>query len=311
MQDLLAEEREKYNDELRKSGESQHVSPSPGREHVLSVSTAVFTVPLSISAKNTSTDGKGCVPALISDSIDWLNRHALKTEGLWRRPGNVASMDDLEMAWADGRVEYGTMQSPFDICSLLLRYFKMQRDSLSNPIWTNLLDKKFQACRTLSGSQLTARVHELVWKLPEPNRMVLRLLTDHFRRVIQNSVSTKMDIANIATCVFLQHTAALTCMIQDHDEIFTQELEHSTIDIPGERYTSKKFLAFQKSAVDRLDSRLSSEEGSQILALHAKMHNGNVAAARKEIYKLLKRQTERKYDEYLRNKEQQNRNISS
>lgn len=275
------------------------------------VNWAVFCVPLAESAKNTSTDGKGLVPALVSDSLQWLNRTALKTEGLWRRPGNVKVMNDLEMDWDLGPKKYDDKQSPFDVCSLLLRYFKMQRESQKIPIWTAAFDREFQACRCQSGDQLTATVRKLLWCLPAPNREVLRLLTDHFRRVIRNSAYTKMTITNVATCVFLQHSAALTCMIKHHDEVFAAvSPDHSstaaasvgTTTESESKYKSAKYISFAKSAKSRLEIELATVRGRQILAMQAKLHGGDLAIARETMMVLLREEIRRKFDQFVAKK---------
>jgi len=308
LQDLLAEEQAKYDQELECSGTPRPEECSDPSSP--QVNWAVFTVPLEDSAKNTSTDGKGLVPAFLSDSINWLNENALDTEGLWRRPGNVVVMDDLEMDWTEGRVKYDAKQCPFDICSLLLRYFKMQREG-KHPIWTVAYDKKFQACRDRSGPQLVASVRKLLWSLPAPNREVLRLLTDHFRRVIRRSSENKMTVTNLTTCVFLQHSAALTCMITHHDEVFaklgtspapttpsTSASAPKAVKTPPSesKYKSSKFLNFVKRAVNRLETELASERGKKILALQAQYHNGDIALARQTIMALLRSELRRKFD---------------
>lgn len=314
LQDLLAAERAKYAQEIKESGSGVLCrKASMGRK----VNWAVFSVPLVESAKNTSTDGKGLVPALVSDSLLWLNRTALNTEGLWRCPGNVSVMDNLEMDWAEGRVSYDDRQSPFDVCSLLLRYFKMQREMQKNPIWTAALDKEFQACRYQSGDQLTTNVRKLVWHLPAPNREVLRLLTDHFRRVIRNSAYTKMTITNVATCVFLQHSAALTCMIKHHDEVFAAvnhtspaHTSSATVTSAGtagtteseSKYKSAKYISFAKSAKSRLEIELATARGRQILAMQAKLHDGDLALARETMMALLRDEIRRKFDQFLATK---------
>ena len=72
---MLAKEQAKYNQELK----DQSLAPCTPPSTTPKVNWAVFSVPVEESAKNTSTDGKGLVPALISDSIEWLNNTALKT----------------------------------------------------------------------------------------------------------------------------------------------------------------------------------------------------------------------------------------
>lgn len=314
LQDLLAEEKAKYDQELIDNGTPPQpqtgIKKSSGRQ----INWAVFSVPLEESAKNTSTDGKGLVPAFLSDSISWLNKTALQTEGLWRRPGNVMVMDELELDWTEGRKKYAATQSPFDVCSLLLRYFKMQREG-KHPIWTVALDKQFQALRDRSGAQLIAHVRKLLWRLPACNREVLRLLTDHFRRVISNSRYNKMTITNLTTCVFLQHSAALTCMITHHDEVFakfsTRVPTHTTTTTTTTKltksnpkttpksesiYKSAKFLNFSKRAVNRLEVELATERGKQVLTLQAKYHGGDLALARQTMMALLRSELRRKFD---------------
>lgn len=309
LQDLLAEEQAKYDKELQVMGTPRPTETSDPSSP--QVNWAVFAVPLEESAKNTSTDGKGLVPAFLSDSINWLNENALDTEGLWRRPGNVMVMDELELDWTEGRVQYDPRQCPFDVCSLLLRYFKMQREG-KNPIWTVAYDKQFQACRDRSGPQLIATVRKLLWSLPPPNREVLRLLTDHFRRVIRLSSVNKMTITNLTTCVFLQHSAALTCMIKHHGEVFAKlgttapstplmsagaSKSMKTPPTPSEsKYKSTKFLNFTKRAVNRLEVELASERGQKILILQSKYHNGDIALARQTIMALLRSELRRKFD---------------
>jgi len=314
LQELLAQEKAKYDQEQKDHGSPQTeactASSSPSK-----INWAIFSVPLEESAKNTSTDGKGLVPAFISDSIAWLNNTALQMEGLWRRPGNVTVMNELELDWTEGRVKYHDKQCPFDVCSLLLRYFKLQREA-KHPIWTVALDRQFQALRDLSGAQLIANVRKMLWTLPSPNREVLRLLTDHFRRVISNSAFNKMTITNLTTCVFLQHSAALTCMIEQHDEVFakfnTTITPTSTPTPPTNtppsvgggkkkttsesKYKSAKFLNFHKRAVNRLEVELATERGKKILTLQSKYHGGDIELARQTIMALLRSELRRKFD---------------
>jgi len=313
LQELLAQEKAKYEQEMKNNGSLQPEDACTGTSSP-QVNWEVFAVPLQCSAKNTSTDGKGLVPAFISDSLAWLNKTALQTEGLWRCPGNVTVMDDLEMDWTEGRVKYEPRQCPFDVCSLLLRYFKMQREA-KHPIWTVEYDRKLQALRDKSGAQLTANVRQLLWSLPAPNREVLRLLTDHFRRVIKNSSANKMTITNVTTCVFLQHSAALTCMIEKHGEVFakfdttmtpTVKSKAVTNTPPSKaadkkttsesKYKSAKFLNFTKRAINRLEVELATERGRKILSLQSKYHGGNMELARQTIMALLRSELRRKFD---------------
>ena len=161
------------------------------------------------------------VPDVVQMSLDYLNKYALSTEGLWRIPGNVGRVKEYQRAWDAGvGVDYAAEETrPHDVCSLLLLYFR----ELPGTIFGPEMRQKFMNDQDLvSEDAIVDRLSGLVGTLPAANRDTLNAMIRHFMLLAANSSENMMTSENIATCVWASqgYYQSMKHMIDNYDLIF-------------------------------------------------------------------------------------------
>ena len=151
----------------------------------------VFGVPLRCAA-----------PRILCDCISFIEAHGLKTEGIFRVPGQQDTVDSLRAAFEkdENRNVLGEMSCEnHDVATLFKTYFRMLPEPLL-PI--SHYDMLMESVRTehKSKEDLVAAVMNVARDIPSPQRECLGLIIHFLKKVATYSEINKMTPANLATC---------------------------------------------------------------------------------------------------------------
>lgn len=138
------------------------------------------------------------IPPVMVQTVEYLKRHGLRTEGIFRRSVQVQLIKDVQKLYNMGRPvdfdELGDVHVPAVILKTFLR-------ELPEPLLTF---RVYQQARDILGVQSSLRVSRckhVVQSLPEHQLAVSRYLMDFLHTVSQESVVNRMSASNLA-CVF-------------------------------------------------------------------------------------------------------------
>lgn len=157
------------------------------------------------------------VPAVVTMCISWVERHALKEEGLYRIPGSALRISQLQELVDSGELqELPSSELPENVCGLLTQFLH----SLPEPLFTDRLEDAFVAVQVLPERERLVEVVRLVGMLPPPNRDTLRALVHHCVTVGTHARDNRMTADNLALCLFPSVLHAFTTMLKHADDVF-------------------------------------------------------------------------------------------
>ena len=105
----------------------------------------VFGVPLDEAIKKSSINNG--LPLPLTRCADYLERQAIKQEGVYRRSGNQKTVEDLMKLYDAGKDPNLDEYDPYVIAGLLKRYFTL----LPDPITSYDLYDKFISAQSMLG----------------------------------------------------------------------------------------------------------------------------------------------------------------
>jgi len=153
----------------------------------------IFGVPLDEAIKK-STINHG-LPLVLTRCADYLERKAIKQEGVYRRSGNQKTVEDLMKLYDAGKDPNLDDYDPYVIAGLLKRYFTL----LPDPITSYDLYDKFISAQMLKNRAMRPRAMKLlVDELPKNNQYVLYFVVQHLVNVAQHNEENKMGVSNLA-----------------------------------------------------------------------------------------------------------------
>eukprot|EP00939_MAST-03C_sp_MAST-3C-sp1_P003798 g3798.t1 len=140
------------------------------------------------------------------------------TEGVWRVPGSVRSVQKYKTQWDHGAVP--TMNdetSPFDICSLIKLFFKELPGSLiPASARRGLIDASYVKDR----SERVDALKRALKVMPEENTKCLEQAIYHFHLVNANAAKTRMTAKSLAMCFLPRMAHTIEVLVQNYKEVF-------------------------------------------------------------------------------------------
>ncbi|PIO62977.1 RhoGAP domain protein [Teladorsagia circumcincta] len=146
------------------------------------------------------------VPPIVTELIEFLTKHALDVEGIFRKSANVGSIRRLQERINRGEhidfendPEY--VDNHYVACihaSVLLKTFLR---SLGEPVTTNALYPSLAALAEIPKKEKTPAVKEFVALLPRPNHLLLQKVV-HFLTLVAANHKVNLMTANNLSVVF-------------------------------------------------------------------------------------------------------------
>ncbi|XP_048365051.1 protein FAM13A [Sphaerodactylus townsendi] len=156
----------------------------------------VFGVALvELQQQGLSLDG---VPTLVRDIAEFLTRHGLAQEGLFRVNGSLKTVEHLRAKYENGEDVDLPAEGDVSSAASLLKLFLRE---LPEGVITSALHPRFiQLYEDVqnSGRNVTA-LRELVRQLPEAHYCLLKYLCQFLRKVAEHHSENRMTVSNLAT----------------------------------------------------------------------------------------------------------------
>ncbi|GFT15370.1 rho GTPase-activating protein 21 [Nephila pilipes] len=139
------------------------------------------------------------IPLIVEICVQIVETRGLDTVGIYRVPGNNASVSvltDLVNQGIDDDLIKDTRWNDVNIVSSLLKAFFRK---LPEPLLTSYLYPKFiQASETEDPVKRLKAIKHVLYHLPVHNFATLRYLMYHLKKVVEHSTTNKMEARNLA-----------------------------------------------------------------------------------------------------------------
>ncbi|KAJ1200367.1 hypothetical protein NDU88_004191 [Pleurodeles waltl] len=155
----------------------------------------VFGIPLIEAAERTMMYDGIRLPAVFRECIDYVEKHGMKCEGIYRVSGIKSKVDELKASY--DREESPNLEDyePNTVASLLKQYL---RELPENVLTKELMPRFEEACGKSTDSERVQECQRLLKDLPECNYYLISWLIVHMDHVIAKELETKMNIQNIS-----------------------------------------------------------------------------------------------------------------
>lgn len=155
----------------------------------------IFGIPLADAVDRTMMYDGVQLPAVFRECVDYVERHGMRCEGIYRVSGIKSKVDELKAAY--DREESPNLEDyePNTVASLLKQYL---RDLPENLLTKELLPRFEEACVRATESEKVQEFQRLLRELPSCNSLLLSWLVVHMDHVIAQELETKMNVQNIS-----------------------------------------------------------------------------------------------------------------
>ncbi|XP_066525527.1 rho GTPase-activating protein 8-like [Hoplias malabaricus] len=138
------------------------------------------------------------IPPVMCQTVSYLKRNGLKTEGIFRRSARVQIIKDIQKLYNQGKPVSFELYSDVHVPAVILKTFLRE---LPEPLLTFTSYDQIQNITKVESSLRVLRCKRIVESLPEPNFIVLKYLICFLHMVSQECICNKMSSSNLA-CVF-------------------------------------------------------------------------------------------------------------
>lgn len=164
--------------------------------------THVFGSPLTALVGTQYMDERSGVPKVIRACVDFVERHGLKEEGVYRLSSQKSQVEQLQAQFDSGKdVDLEALYSDrlFDGIHLAANVLKLFIRSLPEPLLSDALLSEFEALLKLSREDdMVAGIITLLARLPSTYYLTLGWIVHHINHVEENGAANKMTWENIA-----------------------------------------------------------------------------------------------------------------
>ncbi|CAN9508327.1 unnamed protein product [Ophioblennius macclurei] len=138
------------------------------------------------------------IPPVMTQTVEYLKEHGLKTEGIFRRSVHVQVIKDVQKLYNLGKpVDFAALGN-IHVPAVILKAFLRE---LPEPLLTFRVYQQAQDILSVQSSLRVSKCKHIVQSLPEHQLMVSRYLMGFLHMVSQESVANRMSASNLA-CVF-------------------------------------------------------------------------------------------------------------
>ncbi|CAL1547999.1 unnamed protein product [Lymnaea stagnalis] len=139
------------------------------------------------------------IPQFVFKCVSHIEAEGLKTEGLYRIPGNKAQGELFVNKFAvDPNVDISTLEIPVNAIATLLKSFFSDLSEALIP--EKLCDELMEAAEMTDKSSRLIMLRGVIKKLPQQNFEVLKYIISHLYKVAQNQEFNSMNSRNLAKC---------------------------------------------------------------------------------------------------------------
>lgn len=156
----------------------------------------IFGAPLCEAVVRTMMCDGVQLPGVFRECIDYIERHGMKCEGIYRVSGIKSKVDELKAAY--DREESPNLEDydPNTVASLLKQYL---RELPENVLTKELMPRFEDACgKTMDTNEKVLDFQRLLKDLPLHNYLLISWLIVHMDHIIAKESETKMNIQNIS-----------------------------------------------------------------------------------------------------------------
>ncbi|XP_051982230.1 protein FAM13A isoform X3 [Xyrauchen texanus] len=140
---------------------------------------------------------KDGVPVVVRSMVEFLEKHGLHQEGLFRVNGSVRTVDNLRRRFDGGEeVDLCEEADAFAVASLMKQFLRDLPEGLIHPSIHNSLIQLYQES---SEDDFCKGLHELLQQLPKINYCLLHYLCHFLSHVEQEHAHNRMTATNLAT----------------------------------------------------------------------------------------------------------------
>ncbi|XP_055899614.1 rho GTPase-activating protein 5-like isoform X4 [Biomphalaria glabrata] len=139
------------------------------------------------------------IPQFVYKCVSYIEAEGMKTEGLYRIPGNKAQGELFVNKFAvDPNVDISTLEIPVNAIATLLKSFFSDLSEALIP--EKLCDELMEAAEMTDKSSRLLMLRGVIKKLPLQNFEVLKYIISHLFKVSQNHEFNSMNSRNLAKC---------------------------------------------------------------------------------------------------------------
>jgi len=135
----------------------------------------------------------GIVPHVFQDAMDYVEKHGLEMEGIFRISGNARMMEKIRLKLNTGhKVEY---DNAFNAAVMVKQWLS----SLPVPIMQpHLYDSWHEAAAPKDPEECITKMIEIVKKLPKQSKFILYLICDLCRKIVAKNSENRMTYQNLS-----------------------------------------------------------------------------------------------------------------
>uniref|UniRef100_A0A671SES1 Rho-GAP domain-containing protein n=1 Tax=Sinocyclocheilus anshuiensis TaxID=1608454 RepID=A0A671SES1_9TELE len=137
---------------------------------------------------------KDGVPVVVRSMVEYLEKHSLRLEGLFRVNGSIRTVDNLRQRFDGGEeVDLHQDADAFAVASLLKQFLRDLPEALIHPSIHNPLIQLYQA------NDVVSDLRKLLLQLPDIHYSLLHYLCHFLSQVEQEQAHNRMTATNLAT----------------------------------------------------------------------------------------------------------------
>ncbi|KAJ3443817.1 rho/rac/cdc gtpase-activating protein [Anaeramoeba flamelloides] len=157
-----------------------------------SLNTEIFGVPLQTVIQRDNSK----IPKIILNSVKYLEKNGLKTLGIFRKSGYKKQIDQYKQRINLGEnLLFENENNVHNVTGLLKLWFRELPETL---LTSNLYFDFIKIQNEHKDKNLSIELKKLVYKLPELNRIIFRIISELCINISKHKSANKMDISNLA-----------------------------------------------------------------------------------------------------------------
>ncbi|PRP74626.1 hypothetical protein PROFUN_03548 [Planoprotostelium fungivorum] len=138
------------------------------------------------------------IPPIVNETVEWLYKYALRTEGLFRLSGSVVDVKKLKKKYDKGKSpELPSDMDPHIVSGLLKQFFIEPPESI---LTDELYEAFLQSVEIEDEQARTDCVIEVLGQLPPANKAILSRLFRLLYTIQLHSDENKMTASNLSIC---------------------------------------------------------------------------------------------------------------
>jgi len=178
------------------------------------------------------------VPAPLLTCIEWLNKNALQSEGLYRVSGSFALVQQYKNRWDSGDlvIEFPPTESSANVAGIVMRFLMDLPENLFGPNASEfgVVFRK----NTGESERLSMCRSYFLNVLEDPYKSTLKFFVHHLHLVASRSEENKMTAKNLAISIYPKMCAEICFAISHYIAIWETEADNASSSTEASPRTS-------------------------------------------------------------------------